>query len=164
MTLTKAYIGLGGNIGSVFETMAKAIKAIEDCDEVLSVRTSRYYVTTPVSSLHQDNYINAACEVVTSLTIDSFFSLLEATEKKCGKVAKPKDAPRFIDIDLLFFGEHVFSDEKLQVPHPRWNQRLFVMIPLLDLTEEVPCSGESFNLREYVKTFPNTNLETVVLL
>lgn len=164
MTLTKAYIGLGGNIGNAFDTITKAIEAIENSCGVISVCTSRYYVTTPVSPIKQDNFINVVCQVSTSLTMNAFFSLLECIEKKMGKIEKPKDAPRAIDIDLLFFGKEVFCDEKLQVPHPRWDERLFVMVPLLDLTEEIFCKGRILNLREYVKTFPNANAETVVLL
>ena len=82
----------------------------------------------------QREYLNAVCRFETTLSPFELLDALEMIEKALGKRPKPKEAPRVIDLDLIFYGDCQINSPKLTVPHPRWNQRLFVLAPLAELT------------------------------
>ncbi len=162
------YVGLGGNIGDAATTVRKAAKAIQTLDFVEKFEISKLYFTTPVSSIPQDDFVNAVCRFKTSLELTALFAELERISTTLGKVQKLKEAPRIIDLDLLFYGKKFFDDGNLHIPHTQWNNRLFVLIPLLDLTDEIVVptlkGPVRVNLREYVKNFTNIHDEKVVVL
>lgn len=167
---TEVYIGIGGNIGDSFAIICQALDQIKALKGIHSLETSRFYRTTPVSPIPQPHYINAVCRCSTSYTALQLFEHLMQIETSLGKVSKAKDAPRPIDLDILFFGKERFSHPLLEIPHPRWKERLFVLRPLLDLTSEITIpqtdsSGyQHLNLLEYLQGFPNPNHETVTLI
>lgn len=156
-------------MGDALAALNAAAKEISKHAEVKQLRLSRFYLTTPVSNIPQDDYINAVCSVHTTLGMRPFFDLLKSIEIQFGKTTSNQiDGPRPIDLDLLFFGEQVCSDEDLIVPHPRWKNRLFVLKPLSDLTDIiiVPCGRNSktleiIHLENYMQTFANPNNETI---
>jgi 7,8-dihydro-6-hydroxymethylpterin-pyrophosphokinase len=82
------------------------------------------------------------------------------------KVTLQKNAPRTIDLDILFFGTQFINNEKLQVPHPRWKERLFVIAPLADITSVIQVADHKnvieFNIKNYLEYFPNIHQETVI--
>ncbi|MBA3604034.1 MAG: 2-amino-4-hydroxy-6-hydroxymethyldihydropteridine diphosphokinase [Parachlamydiaceae bacterium] len=162
------YVGFGGNIGDAAATITKAALAIQALHFVEDFEISNYYLTSPVSSIPQDNYVNAVCRFKTSLEPTALFAELELISATLGKIQKVKEAPRIIDLDLLFFGERLFNDGDLQVPHSQWSNRLFVLVPLLDLIEEIvvptPEGLIKVNLTEYVQNFTNIHHEKIVVL
>ncbi|MCB1213779.1 MAG: 2-amino-4-hydroxy-6-hydroxymethyldihydropteridine diphosphokinase, partial [Chlamydiia bacterium] len=80
---------------------------------------------------------NAVVAFSTSLAPQELFQLTSRIEKKLGKFSKPKTHPRTIDLDILFYGREQISSDLLQIPHPRWSERLFVVDPLMQLTPSV---------------------------
>jgi len=163
--LTKeiVYLGLGSNLGDRFALVKTACVAIANITNVQLLKTSPLYITTPVSDIPQGDYINGVCKLQTTLSIYELFAQLKKIESSLGRTDKPKNAPRLIDIDILFFGtQHHLSDD-LIIPHPRWKERLFVLVPLMDLTDTItyPVNGslETLNLKEFLKSFPNLHNE-----
>lgn len=170
MSSTEVYLGLGGNIGDTCSVLQSALYHIALLKEVSNVASSSFYVTTPVGMHSQNDFVNAVCYLETNLGIKELFRNLREIEITLGKVPKPKDAPRIIDIDLLFYGAEYYFDEELEVPHPRWHERLFVIKPLADLTCQV-CVPDPLtkgtriiNLIEKISAFPINPNETVSLL
>lgn len=167
MATQDVYLGLGGNIGDtkeIFRSVVKALKEFSDCEWV---GISKLYRTSPVSAIPQPFFLNAACRLRTTSNLEFFFERIERLEKAYGKKDKTKDEPRTIDIDLLFFGKERRMDQKLCLPHPRWGERLFVLIPLLDLTPiiHLPLDDHQFeeiNLLEKIRTFDNKQNECVL--
>jgi 2-amino-4-hydroxy-6-hydroxymethyldihydropteridine diphosphokinase len=168
--MTEVYIGLGGNIGNAFLTLHQALSLIGALENVQITGISRFYDTSPVSDIPQNNFVNAVCRCETTLSAFQLLKKLQEIETSLGKKTKAKNAPRLIDLDILFFGQEKHSTEFLEIPHPRWKERLFVLYPLSDLTSEitVPESEgtglQRVNLLEYLKTFPNPHHETVRIL
>ncbi len=162
------YVGLGGNIGDAAETIRKAAIAIQGLQCVEEFEISKLYLTTPVSPIPQDYFVNAVCRFKTSHEPTALFAELEKISTNLGKVQKLKEAPRIIDLDLLFYGEKLFDDGNLYIPHPQWSNRLFVLIPLLDLTDEIiapTLNGPiKVNLQEYLHNFTNIHDEKVIVL
>jgi 2-amino-4-hydroxy-6-hydroxymethyldihydropteridine diphosphokinase len=150
--MKKVFLGLGGNLGDSQKILDQAVQEIKKiCSDVVC---SQYYVTAPVSPEPQPDYLNAVCKLNTNMSALELLKKLQNIEKKLGKIPKPKTAPRKIDIDILLFGTEKHNTTELEVPHPRWHERLFVLEPLLDLIEEVtlPC-GKIINIRAQFNKF-----------
>jgi 2-amino-4-hydroxy-6-hydroxymethyldihydropteridine diphosphokinase len=157
----EVYLGLGGNIGDTLTILQSALQQIQKLN-VADFKTSRFYHTQPISDMEQRWYVNAACRFKTTMEARELLVKMQQIEIAHGKGAKPKNAPRVIDIDILFFGRERHHDVDCEIPHPRWKERLFVIKPLLDLTETIAIPGinhsddvEHVNLTELIQTFPN---------
>lgn len=127
------YLGIGGNLGNVVERIGDAIEQLLSHPGISSLRLSRLYRTKPVSPLPQEDFLNCVCHFQTTLPPFDLLKLLQSIESRLGKEPKPKEAPRPIDLDILFYGQKAIETPELQVPHPHWNKRLFVLIPLQEL-------------------------------
>lgn len=161
----QVYLGLGGNECESLVLIRQALKHIERLNGVSSLRCSRFYRTSPVSPIPQEKYINAVCRLETTMDAHTLFSHLQNIETHLGKLPKPKEAPRPIDIDILFYGSEKIEDAELTIPHPRWQERLFVLAPLTDLTDEIALPDQmKCNLVDYLQNFPNKHQEAVEII
>ncbi len=162
-----AFIGLGGNIGDTKRIFAEALQRISLIEKTFLEGVSRFYTTAPLSPIPQPNFLNAVCKAKTLLDPLSFFSHLQKIEKDLGKNPKPKESPRILDLDLLIFGTTHLQLEGLTLPHPEWQKRLFVLIPLYDLVEVVPLMDPntekivSFPIKEHLLSFPKKEREKI---
>lgn len=138
MSLPDIYVGLGSNLGDPLAMLAKALCSLESLPGNSGLTVSPIYLTSPVSDLPQPDFLNAVCRFKTTLAPHTLFAELQRIEKNLGQLPKPKNAPRLIDLDILFYGDLQIRSPDLEIPHPRWRERLFVLRPLADLTEFVP--------------------------
>ncbi|MGC8660134.1 MAG: 2-amino-4-hydroxy-6-hydroxymethyldihydropteridine diphosphokinase [Desulfomonilaceae bacterium] len=144
-----AYVGFGANLGDPEDTFYRAIEKIDALDNVSVTKTSSIYETDPVG-LRDDGpeFLNAVLEVQTSLSPFELIHHLRKIERSLGKNRCHKsDRSRKIDLDLLLFGDKSFWSKTLEVPHPRMNDRGFVLVPLVELAPEFihPVLGISLN-------------------
>jgi len=163
------YLGLGGNVGDVQATLQEAVALITALSAVHDVNVSQLYRTSPVGGVSQPDFINGACRLLTTTPVRVFHGYLQEIERVLGKNILVKNGPRTIDIDILFFGKECINDADLTVPHPRWQERLFVLMPLAELTREVAVvDGEGVERRwdvaEMLNNFCNVHHERVVAL
>ncbi len=162
MYLKRVYLGLGGNIGDSAGVIRRTVSEIALLSCIKSLRMSKLYVTTPVSDIPQADYVNGVCCFDTTMSLHHLYCDLHEIELAMGKTGKEKNAPRVIDIDILFYGEQSCDHEMHIVPHPRWRERLFVLRPLSDLTDQVFVPGEGgVMLIDLLKDFPNIHNEVV---
>lgn len=169
MKTHQVYIGMGGNIGDAVPILNESLKEIKALDAVSDLRCSHYYRTSPVGLIEQDDFVNAVCTFKTTLSPKDLYTHLRVIEKKLGKIPKPKDHPRVIDLDLLFHGMEMVKDKDLEVPHPKWDQRLFVLIPMKDLVNEltyVDLDGgvQTIQLDQLINNFDNINNEKLEII
>lgn len=160
------YIGLGGNIGDPAALFERVLDRLALQPGIYRLRCSPFYSTSPVSDIPQADYTNAVAAFHTTLPIERLRDFLFSIEKELGKVPKERNAPRAIDIDLLFYGTKRITLPHLQVPHPRWRERLFVLRPLADLTDSLCIEREEggfeiIDIRELLKNFINRHREVV---
>ena len=155
------FIGLGGNLGDTFAVFQKAINLLQKTPHIFNLKGSRLFKTSAVSPLAQPAYLNAVCCFESTLEPEKLFERLEEIETLCGKTPKSKEAPRVIDLDLLFYGSKIIFTPGLIVPHPLWHTRLFVLRPLADLAETLHfCTP--LNIQKMVSLFPNHHNEIVI--
>jgi 2-amino-4-hydroxy-6-hydroxymethyldihydropteridine diphosphokinase len=127
-----AYIGLGANLGDARATVLQAVDAIADSDGVMLTRQSGLYASAPVDSTGPD-YVNAVVEVMTLLKATRLLERLQAIETSFGRLRSYRNAPRTLDLDILLYGDQCIDRDGVTVPHPRMEQRAFVLVPLAEI-------------------------------
>ena len=140
--MTRAYVGLGANLGDREHALHAAIDALaaEDGVEVVSVSVLRE--TEPVGVGQQPLYLNGAAEVETTLTARELLDRLLALEQRFGRIrVTGEHGPRTLDLDLLLYGDEVIDEPGLTVPHPRLHERRFVLEPLAELAPGLVVPG-----------------------
>lgn len=147
---TRAYLGLGSNVGNRFHNLQSALRLMRERGLVVQSISSAYE-TAPVYSIppgpEQPDFLNAACAVDTNLSARELLTALKLIEKAIGRVPAERWGPRVIDLDILLFGEESLDDEGLVVPHPELTKRNFAMIPLLEIAPDLELpSGEPLSV------------------
>ena len=127
------YIGFGSNIEDRLAFIKNAAEEINNDENCKILKFSSIYETKPFGEKDQANFLNAVAKVETNLSPHGLFQLIKKIERKLGRKDTYKWGPREIDLDLLFYNDIVFSDEKLTVPHPGIPQRDFVITPLVEI-------------------------------
>jgi 2-amino-4-hydroxy-6-hydroxymethyldihydropteridine diphosphokinase len=143
--MTRAFVGIGSNLGDSHALIAAALELLgaEDGVEVVAVSTLRE--TDPVGYEDQPRFVNGVAELETELGPRDLLATLLAIERLLGRVRGegPRFGPRTIDLDLLLYGRETLDEPGLEVPHPRLHERRFALEPLaeLDPALEVPGRG-----------------------
>ncbi len=140
---TRAWLGLGGNLGGPRAAMATALQALDTSDHVRVVAVSSLYSTLPWGRTDQPDFLNAVAEVATSLDARGLLELCLETERSLKRVRAERWGPRVIDMDVLVFGDEAIDEEGLVVPHPRMAERAFVMVPLAEIAPELKIQEQS---------------------
>ena len=128
----KAYIALGSNMGDKENNLNLALKKIED-DCTIIKKVSSFITTKPVGYLNQDDFLNGVCKVETILEPHELLEKLLSIELELKRERLIKWGPRTMDLDLIMFNDYIINDEDLVVPHPRMEERLFVLDPLCEI-------------------------------
>ena len=100
-------------------------------------KVSAMYETEPVGYKEQPLFLNMVCQITTDLSPWELLHLAKGIESKMGRISGFPDAPRLIDIDILFYDNQIIRTQKLTVPHPRLADRAFVLIPLAEIAPEL---------------------------
>ena len=140
--MTRAYVGLGANIGDRERTLREAVDALdaEEGIEVAAVSTLRE--TDPVGVGEQPRFLNGVAALETSLGARELLDRLLAVEQRFGRVRVPGEhGPRTLDLDLLLYGDETIDEPGLAVPHLRMHERRFVLEPLAELAPGLVVSG-----------------------
>ena len=127
-----AFVALGANLGDAMRAVREATALLGDLPDTQLVRQSSLYRTAPVDSSGPD-YINAVAEIRTHLTAPELLGQLQRLEQDAGRERPYRNAPRTLDLDLLLYGEAHIESQSLQIPHPRMNERAFVLVPLAEI-------------------------------
>ncbi len=131
--MVTCYIGIGSNLGNRHKYIDEAIRALRDNKRVEVRRASSIYETEPVSNIPQGKFLNGVVEIDTDLDPGGLMKVLNNIEKTLGRVRTVKNAPRIIDLDILYYGDENINEETFIIPHPRINEREFVLKGLREL-------------------------------
>jgi len=145
--MTKAYIGLGSNLGDREKSIKSAVKLLGKAEGIDVLRESDIVETAPLGQANQPKYLNAVAEMETTLAVEELHKKLADIEVSLGREKKGKWASRIIDLDLLLFGQEVINHSGLTIPHPQMHLRSFVLQGLCQLNPELvhPVIKEPMN-------------------
>lgn len=126
-------VGLGGNIGDVRRRFEHLYNYFKKDKRVGLVKISSILKNPPFGYENQNDFFNAVVLLKTSMQPIVFLDYLMRVEKKFLRKRSFENAPRTLDLDIIFFDDRQMNNKKLQVPHPKWSQRESVLIPLADI-------------------------------
>ena len=142
----RAFLGLGSNMGDREGNLERALGLLSSTEGVNISQRSTWHETAPVGGpLGQGDFLNGACEVMTTCSPEALLARCHEIEAELGRVRAERDGPRTIDLDLLWYEGEVRDEPSFTLPHPRWEERAFVLAPLAELVplQVLPGCGET---------------------
>lgn len=138
-----AFLGLGSNMGNRMRNLSSAMKSLSERATI--EQASSIYETEPVGYLQQRRFLNAVIRISTLLSPEQLLHYIKAIERSGGRTPGFQNAPRPIDIDILFYDDEVFHSEQLTIPHPHLTERAFVLVPLTEIMPDLrhPANGKT---------------------
>ncbi len=134
--MATAYVSLGSNLGDRTENLRVALQKIGELPSTHLVKSSTFHETNPVGGPPQEKFLNAAARLETELEPHELLDGLQKIEREMGRPIKHERwGPRVIDLDLLTYDNRVLNTPELTLPHPRMQERPFVLIPLDEITD-----------------------------
>ena len=140
----KYVIGIGTNMGNRLENLKNAVYALELAPKTAVIKKSAVYETSPVGYAKQQDFYNCAVRCESAFEPHEMLGICLGAECGLGRVRNFKNGPRVIDMDLLLAEDKIIRTPNLIVPHPHIKERLFVLLPMLDLFESGVAFGFDF--------------------
>lgn len=139
-----AYVGLGGNVGAVAETLQQATLALNALPGTGVQATSSLYRTPAWGLEQQPDFVNGVVALETTLTAQQLLQALLGIELQFGRDrdAGERWGPRTLDLDLLLYADAVLDEPGLRIPHPHLHERAFALVPLLQIAPDILIPGQ----------------------
>jgi 2-amino-4-hydroxy-6-hydroxymethyldihydropteridine diphosphokinase len=131
--MATCYIGVGSNIGDRRKFIDSSIVELKKVPGVSVTRISSIYETIPVSDIPQGKYLNGVIEIEAGIRPEALLKELNRIEESLGRTRTIKNAPRTIDLDILYYGDERLNEKDIVIPHPRIADREFVLRGLREL-------------------------------
>ncbi len=141
--MTAAHIALGSNLGDRTKNLRTALEMLSQTDRIKIDAVSAIYETAPVGGPEQGLYLNACAAMTTELPPTKLLLAMLDIEEELGREREVRWGPRTIDLDLLLYGKVMMKTPLLELPHPRIDERDFVLIPLADIAPDLIIPGLS---------------------
>lgn len=155
LILNPCYASVGSNVGDREAAVLGAARTIEESGAGRSVRISSLYETAPVGCDPMGLFINAAVEFESLLCPEDLLKRFKAIEKSAGRSGGHNE-PRELDLDIVAIGSTVIRSGALTVPHPRYRERGFVLVPLSELSPDFVCPETGRRIGELLLALPGT--------
>ena len=153
--MTRAYIGLGSNLGHPETQLTNALQALAELPSTALVAISSFYRSQPLGPQNQPQYINAVALLETSLAPRELLDKMLDIEQRQGRLRDGRRwQARTLDLDMLLYGDQRLEMDELMVPHPEIPKRNFVLCPLAEITQDlhIPGMGRVMDLLAAVGT------------
>jgi len=141
MSRSRAFIGLGSNLDEPELQLLRAFDELDALPNTRLVARSSLYRSAPLGYLDQPDFVNAVAEIDTGLTPRQLLETLLALEHRHGRVRDFINGPRTLDLDILLYDGLTLHEPGLTLPHPRIQDRAFVLLPLLEIAPDCVVPG-----------------------
>jgi len=128
----QAALALGSNLGDCQGTLESALACLDGVPGLRLLARSGWYRTAPVGP-PQPDYLNGCALLEVSLSPEALLERLQDTEHRHGRVRRERWGARTLDLDLIFYGNLCLESTRLTLPHPRFRERAFVLLPLAEI-------------------------------
>ncbi|WP_425805759.1 2-amino-4-hydroxy-6-hydroxymethyldihydropteridine diphosphokinase [Desulfitobacterium sp. Sab5] len=132
----KAYLSIGGNLGDHKKNLLEVSRRLSEHPQIKLKKQSSIYETEPWGKLDQPNFWNQVLEIETDLAPLELLGICQQIENDLGRKRIIHWGPRTVDIDILSYDNRVWNDERLTIPHPRMEEREFVLAPLREIAPQ----------------------------
>ena len=146
-----AYIALGSNIGERYTYLTEAIQFLNKNQHIQVDDVSSVYETDPVGYTDQNCFLNLVIKISTNLSPQELLKVTQMVENDLGRKREIRWGPRTIDLDILLYNQENIEAENLIVPHPRMFERAFVIVPLLEINQDIKLKHFTFTSRRNEK-------------
>lgn len=140
-TVVTAFVALGSNIDEPEQQITRALSEIGALPETRLTRASSLYRSAPVGYRDQPDFLNAVAAIKTRLAPRMLLDRLLAIERAHGRVREFPNAPRTLDLDIILYGDLALQEPGLVIPHPRMQERAFVVVPLVEIAPDATVPG-----------------------
>ncbi len=155
-------LGLGSNLDHRLAFLREAVTRVAALPETHVLAKAPVYETEPVDVKPEYatlEYLNTVIIVESTLALPAFSEAIHQIETDMGRVrCEDRNAPRPIDIDILYAGDLQQADGILDLPHPRWAERRFVVQPLADVRPFLHLPGQTRPMSDILKSLPYANI------
>ena len=131
--MNDSYLSLGSNMGDRLDMLQQAVRFLMEHPEIEVAGISSLYETEPVGFTEQAPFMNMVVHIKTALPALDLLDACQEIEQRLDRTRIVRWGPRTIDLDILLYNQDDVKTERLTVPHPRMQERAFVLIPLLEL-------------------------------
>lgn len=153
--MKRAFLALGSNVAPRQKFLANAIQSLNDLGVV--ERISPLYESQAYGESNQANFLNGALILRTGLTPVDLLSGVKKIEKKLGRKERYRWGPREIDIDIIFFEREMIDQPGLKIPHADYQNRRFVLQPLVDIAPDFIAPDSGFSLQATLQKCPDAS-------
>jgi 2-amino-4-hydroxy-6-hydroxymethyldihydropteridine diphosphokinase len=148
--MNKVYLGLGSNVGDSIGNIRQVIQEFLSDNRFNKVEYSSLYESTPYGNEEQSNFLNGVISFSTDLSLNELFLFTKKLEKRIGRIKRQTWGPREIDIDILLYGDSIVNSDKLSIPHKGLLDRDFVLVPLIELNENLMHPVEKKKIKSFL--------------
>ncbi len=163
LNATKVAIALGSNLGDSLQTLEAAVIEIEQTPEISLIQKSSWYRTKPIGP-PQPDYINGCITCETTLEPEVLLEKLHQIENQFGRERKEHWGARTLDLDLILYGDRRINTPTLTVPHPRMQERAFVLVPLAEIAADWVDPRNGLRLKELGDRLSQRDLDEIKLI
>jgi 2-amino-4-hydroxy-6-hydroxymethyldihydropteridine diphosphokinase len=156
------FLAIGSNIENRKQHIETAIVLL--CEKVRGITIAPLYETKPQYFEDQYNFLNTVLRGYTDLEPRELLQFTKTVQKQVGRVERFRNGPREIDIDILFYDTVVYKDEELEIPHPRLQERDFVLQPFSDINPDFSHPVLKKTIRELLDTLPEEKRSVIKML
>ena len=142
----KVYLSLGSNIGNRQEYIESAIELVGKREGIKILKKSGLYETSPVGCVEQDLFLNVVIKIETDFSAREILKIINKIENELDRKREIRWGPRTIDIDILIFSDKKINETDLIIPHKEMLNRLFVLVPLIEIYD-----GEYFEKEKIIE-------------
>jgi 2-amino-4-hydroxy-6-hydroxymethyldihydropteridine diphosphokinase len=133
----RAAIAAGANLGDRSANIDRALCLLEGSEGIVFEACSGYYLTEPVGISDQPWFVNAALTIWTEFSPIALLRRLKELEAEAGRgEGGVRNGPRVLDLDIIFYGDRIIEGDGLSIPHPRMQERGFVLKPLVEIAAD----------------------------
>ena len=164
MKIKQCAIALGSNLGNSLDTLKNALAILNRTPGINVTAISSWYQTKPVGTTSpQPDYLNGCALLEVRQTPEELLAILQAIELQFGRVRRERWGARTLDLDILLYENLIINYPNLIIPHPRMNERAFVLVPLNEIAPRwrEPITGKS--IEQLVRNVDSSGVELLAI-